>query len=533
MGVRENIRDAVAALLGVSAFAAAPATAPSFGDEQVDARLKALGGQVSPLPTTRLRWYLHDLESAQYAADTGDLSIAAQITSAALGDGFLRGVLSARMGGVTKLPRTWAGDEEQIAALTQIDGARSVFDDMLPASELAAMATDGLMLGVAVGQLVPVPGRDFPVLVRLEPEFLRFRWSENRWYYASVAGLLPITPGDGRWVLYIEAGRVSPWRYGLWRAIGAAYIDKAHAKLNTSNWEGKLANPARAATAPAGATEVQRLGFLQKLIAWGINTVIELPPGWDVKIIESNGRGWESFKETIARSNEEFMVCVLGQVGTTTSSGAFSSGNVHEQVRADLIAATATSLAHTINTQCLPPWVISRWGVGGLQRAAVLTYDTTSPAELVSRANGLVAIGGALEKGNAALAGDGKRIDAVAEYRRFGVAVVDAAGGPAVAPAVTPAKPAEGAPKLSLVESTVDAEEPPGLSGAAKLAEEMTEHGVPRCEHGSSNRCRLCGVERVRVLIPGKNGTHSWGVAWQPIGGTPEPEDSGDFEAAS
>ena len=46
MGVRENIRDAVAALLGVSAFAAAPATAPSFGDEQVEA-MKAMNKRMA------------------------------------------------------------------------------------------------------------------------------------------------------------------------------------------------------------------------------------------------------------------------------------------------------------------------------------------------------------------------------------------------------------------------------------------------------------------------------------------------------
>lgn len=532
MGIRENIRDAVAALMGVSAFAAEPATAPSFGDEHVDARLKSLGGQVSPLPTTRLRWFLRDLEAAQFAADGGDLSIAAQLVSASLGDGFLRGVLSARMGGVTKLPRTFVGAEEQIAALTQIDGARSVFDDMLPATELAALATDGLLLGVGVAQLVPVPGRDFPVLVRLEPEFLRFRWNENRWYYSSVAGLLPITPGDGHWVLHIEGGRVSPWRYGLWRAIAGAYIDKTHAKLHESNWESKLANPARAATAPAGATEAQRAGFLQRLIAWGVNTVFELPPGWDVKIVESNGRGYESFVGTIGRSNEEYMVCILGQVGTTTSAGAFASSDVHEQVRSDLIAATATTLAHTVNTQCLPPWIISRWGEAGLLKAAVLTYDVTSPAELVARATGLTAIGGALKSANEVLASEGKRVDSVAEYRRFGVTVVDIAPAAPTSPAPVLA-PAEGTPKLSLVESTA-ADEPLTDDAAAKLAADMTEHCVPRCEHGSSNRCRLCGVERVRVLIPGENGDHSWGVAWQPIGGAPAaPEDLAPLEEAA
>lgn len=513
----DRVREALAALMGVSAFAAAPAKAPSFGDEDVDARIRSLGGQVSPLPTTRLRWFLADLEAAQYAADVGDLSIAAQLVAAAMGDGFLRGVLSARMGGVTKLPRTFVGDEEQIAELTQIDGARSVFDDMFPPNELAALAIDGLALGVGVAQLVPVPSRGFPVLVRLEPEFLRYRWNENRWYYASVAGLLPITPGDGRWILHVEGGRVAPWRSGLWRAIGGAWIDKTHAKLHESNWEGKLANPARVAVSPQGASEAQKQSWFQKVMAWGVNTVFGMTPGYDVKLLESNGRGWESFVGTIDRANVEYMICILGQVGTTTSAGAFASSDVHENVRADLIAATATALAHTLNTQGIPPWIVSRWGEAGLARAAVLTYDVTPPSGLVARANGLTALGAALKAAAEVLGPEGRKVDAAAEYRRFGVAVSD--GTPAAglaAPAPAPAARVDDAPRLALVESIA---EPLVDDAAAKLAEEMTEHAVPRCEHGSSNRCRLCGVERVRVLIPGENGEHSWGVAWRPIGG--------------
>lgn len=505
-------RETVGALLGISAFAAEPSKSPSLGDARVSARLKSLGGQLSPLPVTRLRWLLADLETAQHAADGGDLSLAAQIVSSAMGDGFLRGVMSARMVGVSKLPKKFYGDSEQIEALTFRDGARSVFDDMFPAAELAAMGADGLTLGVAVGQLVPVPRRSFPVLVRLEPEFLRFRWTENRWYYVSTAGLLPITPGDGNWILHVEGGRVSPWRMGLWRAIGGAWIDKTHARLHEANWEAKLANPARVATAALGATENQRKGMLQRVIAWGINTVFELPPGWDVKILESNGNGHQSFEATIERSNVEFMVSILGQVGTTTSAGAFASSDVHEAVRADLIGASADALAHTINTQGIPPWVVSRWGEAGLRRAAVFEFDKTPPKGLVARASGMSALGGALKVANEALALEGKRVDAAEEYRRFGVALVDVtpkAGG-ALGEAPSPAL-------LGAGELGGEPAKPAAPDPAVALAEAMTEHQVDRCEHGASNRCRLCGVERARGLDVGEDGAHSWRLAWQPI----------------
>lgn len=504
-------RETVAALLGISAFAAEPSKSPSLGDKSVEKRLKAIGGQLSPLPSTRLRWFLADLETAQHAADGGDLTLAAQLISAAMGDGFLRGVMSARMVGVSKLPKKFYGDPEQIEALTTRDGVRSVFDDMFPASELAALGVDGLTLGVGVAQLVPVPGRSFPVLVRLEPEFLRYRWTENRWYYASTAGLLPITPGDGKWILHLEGGRVSPWRTGLWRAIGSAWIDKTHARLHEANWEAKLANPARVAYAALGATEGQRKGMLARLMAWGINNVFELPPGWEVKILESNGNGHDSFEVTIERSNIDFMVSILGQVGTTTSAGAFASSDVHESVRADLIGVTADALAHTLNTQGIPPWVVSQWGEAGLVRAAVFEFDKMSPKALVARASGLTALGAGVAAANAALLSEGKRVDASEEYRRFGVAIVDINAAPGDVKALPGAS---GSPAASSELETAPEPEP---APAVALAEAMTDHGVDRCEHGATNRCRLCGVERARGLDVGEDGAHSWRLAWQPI----------------
>jgi hypothetical protein len=421
MGLRERI----ATLLGISTYSAPPPSLPGIDDEQVDRVRRALGGQLQTQPYTRTRWYLADLEAAQHAADGGDLSQAAQLCRAMRSDPFLAGLLSTRTSGLVHLPKRFSGNAEIAAALEGRDGARSVFDDMFPPAELALMEADGLLLGVAVGELLPVPGRDFPVLSRLDPEWLVYRWNENRWYYRSVAGLIPITPGDGRWVLHTPGGRVAPWQNGLWRALGRAYINKEHAILHSANWEGKLANPARAAYAPAAATELQRFGFLQRLIAWGINTVFELPPGWDVKIIESNGRGWESFDETIRRSDREYMVALAGQVVTTDGGAGFANANIHQSIRADLITASAESLAYTINTQGTPAWIADRWGLEALENPAIVTWDSTPPKDLKANAEAIKGLGEAINLANTALAAYGKRVDGVELAIRYGVPIQD------------------------------------------------------------------------------------------------------------
>lgn len=422
--------DKVAALLGISTYASPPPDLYSLGDKEIEELRKNYGGNLYPLPETKLRWYIADLEGAQRAADQGDLQQAALLSAAYRGDGTLAGMLSTRTNGLVRLPKKFTGDPEMVRALEGRDGVRSVFDDMHPPSELALFAQDGVELGVSVGELLPVKGRSFPVFCRLDPQHLRYRWYENRWYYNSIWGQLPITPGDGRWVLHTPAGRIAPWRNSLWRALGSAWIDKSHARLHEANWEAKLANPARAAIPPPGATENMRRGFIQRLIAWGVNTVFELPPGWDVKLIESNGRGADSFVETIKRSDREFMIAVAGQTVTTDGGTGFANADIHKSIRADIIDADAGALAYTLNTQTIPSWVLSHYGVNALQRAPIVSWDTKPPKDIKEHADAMSSLGDAIKSANEALAPYGLRVDARELADRQAVPLQKADGSP-------------------------------------------------------------------------------------------------------
>src|ERR1700689_4210015 len=256
MSVTERLSGAVRALLGMSAYQSPQGFGLELDDPSVEAVRRSQGGQLQPLIQTRLRWYLADLEAAQYAADNGNLAPVAQLYRAMCRDGVLSGLLSARCAGLTRLPKRYYGDEEICDALRASNGSRSVFDEMFPPAELSTIDRDGIVIGVGLGELVPVEGRPYPVMVRLDPEFLQYRWNENRWYFTSIAGLLPITPGDGRWILHVPGARMSPWHFGLWPSLGRSFINKEHALLHRSNYSAKLANPARVAYTTQGATGV-------------------------------------------------------------------------------------------------------------------------------------------------------------------------------------------------------------------------------------------------------------------------------------
>jgi len=387
---------------------------------------------MQPLSDSQSRWYVDDVEAAEHAADSGSIAQAARLWSAARRDAVVSGLLATRTGGLVRLPKRFEGDEQICADLerghyAETGEVRSCFDEMLPSTELALMAADGIGVGVAVGELVKVEGRDYPVLVRLDPQFLTYRWNENRWYFRSIIGLIPITPGDGRWVLHVPGGRNAPWQNGLWRAIGLAFIRKSHAALYRDAWESKLAHPARVAQAPNGAAEEQKENWFKRVAAWGVNTVFQTSPGYEVKLVESNGRGWESFKETIAEQNTEIQIALAGQTVTTDGGTGFANADIHKSIRADLIKETADGLAFTINTQCIPVFVLHRYGEEALDRCPVMAWDVTPPKDLAQVAQTFTSASSAIQSLTESLAPHGLRPDVRAMCALFAIPLLEGA----------------------------------------------------------------------------------------------------------
>ena len=102
---------------------------------------------------------------------------------------------------------------------------------------------------------------------------------------------------------------------------------------------------------------------------------------------------------------------------------------------------------------------------------------------------------------------------------------LDSAGGaqsPAAAPTVgaSPGTVVEEPVAEPVAESEPETNQGNFASAATvKLAEDMTLHQVSHCEHGYTNRCRICGIERERELIPPTEpgGEHGWRLKWKPM----------------
>lgn len=416
--------DTMKRLLGISAFERPLSYGVSLTSAAVTRLRKMMGGQLQPRTRSGSRWLLADVEQAERDADAGNLARAVRIMRSAHGDGVYKGISSTRFDGLVQLPKTFAGRADILERLTsQNDLQRSVFEEMCPSTELALLNRDGREMGVAIGELVPVEGRAHPLLVRLDPEFLWYRHDENRWYFRSIAGLLPITPGDGRWVLHMPGGRLNPWLHGLWRSITPSHVRKESASSLRDEWEAKLANAARVAKTPPGASQEQAQEYLEQVASWGADTVFALPPGYSLELLEGKGEGAQSFRETIKEQNDNFKIAVTGNTVLADGASGFVNTDIFKSIRSDLVQGDGDALAHTVNTQILPPWIAAEFGEGAIDDGARMGWDTKPPKDRNAEAQVFVtaanAVKGLVEA--ATLGGEADAIDVRAILERYGV----------------------------------------------------------------------------------------------------------------
>lgn len=391
-------RAAIAALKTFTDVLSGPSPMAHGSDMRGDKRRgqrgqpRRKGGRIAGIPTTVTRWHQRDVEEATITAGTGDLSLAGRLYRAFRRDGIVQGLGGVRAGGLVRLPKRFLGDYDAVSFFAGAEGQSGTFDTIFPTSELELLDQDGFYLGVGVAEMVMLPGAILPTMIRLDPEYLYYMWHEDCWYYRSTMGMERVVPGDGRWILHRLGGMQEPWNNGIWQAIGRAFVSKEHAIFLRENWNSKLANAARVAYSPSAASEAQQQAWFQKVMAWGINTVFGMKPGYEVKLIESNGRGYESFRQTVEDANAEFIVCICGSKALVDGGTGFNNLDVHKAIRNDLLERDGAGLAKTLNEQALP--AVLPYTLAGARVA--VSWDTRPALDRKAEADSLVTAAKAL-----------------------------------------------------------------------------------------------------------------------------------------
>lgn len=372
-------------------------------------------------------WTADRILAAVGAADGGDFRALGDLVAAIGSDDRVLGVSASRTVSLLGMPLDFVFGDPAFQSLLR-------GDETVPGlwylthcePEVSAFLRDALLMGMGLAQRVP-DGAGRYRLVRWDPgDLSRMDLGQGRyqWRVRTATDIRDIEFGTGEWILHTPFGEVDPYKHGLWRALMLPWLLKrlaAEDRANGSEQAG-LSNPTLIAS--EGSTEKQRQKVAAQFSTESRKLALILPFGWAASYLQPPQKIFEIYSETIAWADAAITIAIAGQVVTTEGSPGFSSGNVQDQIKNDLIRYDGEALGSTFYHQDLPHLAVESGFLP--EDACYPVWNTTRPLDREQFARTLEILSRAAPAIDAALSGHDKRMDLLRVCEVMGIPVLDA-----------------------------------------------------------------------------------------------------------
>lgn len=284
----------------------------------------------------------------------------------------LVGVLSTRKRAVAHLP--WevepASDKRQdrrvaelvTRRLQEIDNLEDGFLDLL----------DAISQGVAFVELDWVQVADGygirSLQYRPQSWFIPDRDRVGQWRVRDQADIIQgieLTPR--RFAVHVSKAKSGfPVQAALGRVLTWWWLFKSYALKDWVTYAELFGAPLRVGRFPAGTSPTDRDALHLALRQLGVDAVATIPEDMKIEFVEMKGATGDVHQRLADFVNREMSKGILGQTLTTEEgkSGSRALGQVHDQVRQDILVADAKQLASTIRRDLVAPLVLFHFGAG-------------------------------------------------------------------------------------------------------------------------------------------------------------------------
>ncbi|UDF33765.1 UNVERIFIED_ORG: DUF935 domain-containing protein [Shinella sp. XGS7] len=244
------------------------------------------------------------------------------------------------------------------------------------------------------------------------------------------------------WLLHIHRARSGYLsRMALCRVLAFPYLFKNYAHRDLAEFLEIYGLPLRLGSYPAGASDDEKRKLLQAVVQIGHNAAGIIPQGMKVEFQNAAQGTHQPFQVMMDAMDAAQSKAILGQTLTSGEGqhGTQALGNVHNEVRLDILKSDATRVAASLTAQVVHPLVMFNIPGADPRRLPRLQIDVPEPEDLNLYAE-------ALPK----LAGAGMRIGVESLHRRLRIPMArdgeEILRGPAAAPGAETVPPAP-APK--------------------------------------------------------------------------------------
>jgi phage gp29-like protein len=305
--------------------------------------------------------------------DNGQFTGSAALVDFMLRDDRVMSALNTRVIGLQSLPFEIAPAIEKDAQAEEI--AKALTEDwqwICPPSVIEELIRWEAMMGFALAEIVWDTSGDrwVPRIKIWHPQYIYYRLDLRRYVAIAQEGLVYITPGDGKWLLFSRHGNHRAWIHGAVRSLFVPFLMRMYTWRDWGRYNERHGLPIMQAMVPASASDTDKRRFFSQLQSLGttgalLATENESGQKFALELVEAtNQQAWQAFDGLLSRAETVINLVLLGQnlSGGNIEGGSFAAAKVADGVRDDFKFADALALSADLYTQVCRPWTVFNFG---------------------------------------------------------------------------------------------------------------------------------------------------------------------------
>jgi len=376
-------------------------------DANTRARAKLVYRDV-PIVTIQNTWSIEQIRGALFAHLTGAFFSSGQLCDSMLGDDRITATLNSRAAG-------WLGREVRFKAADDSSAAKECHDAWVSwwprfsgDAAIRETADYSTMMGFAHDQLVwdmNQPGLDFaPTMRPWHPMFTYYDWTLRCFMAIGQDGMIPIIPGNGKWVEVAPFGSYRGWIRGALRPCAEPWTLRHFGFRDMARFGEVHGNPTRKGLVPMVGDPIERAAFETALSNLGADAAMIVPRGvdsndglgYDYELVEAQSKAWEVHPAQIDRCDMAIVLALL-MVNLTTQveGGSYGAAKAQMDVRSEGSMLDNQTWKRTIYNQVARPFAFLNFGDANL--APWTWWDVKGKQEYADNARQFQAVGTGFE----------------------------------------------------------------------------------------------------------------------------------------
>lgn len=351
------------------------------------------------------------------AADEGDMLQQAELFSTMEErDGHLGSIFQTRKLAISGLEWEFAPFSEDAQDKKIAEEFKKVWEE-LDTDELLLDMMDAVSKGVSFTALnwsaseggFGVSGSEW-----IDQKHWRYDLDDKRFFLMTDEQPLGLLPTFGQVIEHrYKARSGSPTRAGVMRTCVWMYLFKNYAVKDWVAFSEVYGQPVRIGKYDPSTSKEEREALELAVAMIGSDAAGVISRDTEIELLEAaKSSSVEVYKMLIDLCEATQSKAVLGQTLTSSEgqNGTQALGNVHENVRQDLVKADARAVAKSLRMQLIRPWTVFNYGAEYADRAPKPVPQISDPEDLDKTSSVVTK-----------LSGGGLRIGTAWVYKKFGI----------------------------------------------------------------------------------------------------------------